>query len=180
MNPSASTVSRDCRWRCERFDALTVAELHAIMALRQRVFVVEQRCAYLDADEHDRHATHLWATLDESSSEALQVPEAPRAPSRLVAVARIFAPGIKFAESTLGRVATAPEHRNVGLGRALVRFALERIEALWGLVPVRISAQAHLERFYGEFGFRVASERYLEDDIPHIAMVRAAPTRELR
>ena len=44
------------------FAALTVPELYAILALRQRVFVVEQACAYLDCDDHDQAALHLWTT----------------------------------------------------------------------------------------------------------------------
>ena len=50
---------------------------------------------------------------------------------------------------------------------------LEEIERAFGPVPVRISAQAHLSRFYRSFGFREVSERYLEDDVPHVAMLRA-------
>jgi ElaA protein len=50
---------------------------------------------------------------------------------------------------------------------------VQRGLAAVGAVPVRISAQAHLERFYGELGFRRVSELYLEDGIPHIDMLRA-------
>ena len=37
-------------WHERSFDALSVRQLYAIMALRAQVFVVEQRCAYQDAD----------------------------------------------------------------------------------------------------------------------------------
>jgi ElaA protein len=43
-----------------------------------------------------------------------------------------------------------------------------------GRVPIRIGAQAHLEKFYGELGFVRASDVYDEDGIPHIEMTRAA------
>ena len=36
----------------------------------------------------------------------------------------------------------------------------------------RISAQAHLGKFYGEFGFMLVGEPYLEDNIPHQEMLR--------
>ncbi len=34
-----------------------------------------------------------------------------------------------------------------------------------------ISAQAHLQRFYGEAGFTTVSPEYLEDGIPHVEML---------
>jgi ElaA protein len=37
---------------------------------------------------------------------------------------------------------------------------------------VHISAQQYLERFYRSFGFATVSESYLEDGIPHVAMLR--------
>jgi ElaA protein len=39
-------------------------------------------------------------------------------------------------------------------------------------VPIRIGAQAHLEKFYGELGFVRSSDVYDEDGIPHIEMLR--------
>ena len=145
-------------WRYEAFAALTVDELYQIMALRQKVFVVEQACAYLDADGWDRHADHLW--LDDGDAA--------------VACARLFAPGVKHAEAVLGRIVTAPERRGTGLGHALVVESLARIERAHGAVPVRISAQAYLERFYRQHDFARASDDYDEDGIPHLAMVRPA------
>ncbi len=150
-------------WRARHFISLTATELYGLLQLRQRVFVVEQKCAYLDADGYDERATHVWASLDD-----------PRGgPSVIYAVSRFFAPGIKYEEASLGRVVSAPEARGTGVGRELVRFTLEEIERAFGPVPVRISAQAHLSRFYRSFGFREVSERYLEDDVPHVAMLRA-------
>lgn len=139
-------------WHERGFDELTVHELYAIVALRERVFVVEQRCAYQDADGLDPLARHLWA--EESGA--------------VHAYCRMFAAGVKYAEASIGRVITAPEVRGTGLGRLLMRRALAAV----GPVPVRIGAQAHLEAFYGELGFVRASAIYDEDGIPHIEMVR--------
>jgi len=141
------------RWRDAAFAELTVAELHAIYALRARVFVVEQACAYQDVDDHDLTARHLWAEAD----------------GRIVAYLRIVPAGAKYAEQSIGRVVTAPEARGTGLGRELMRRGL----ALAGDAPLRIGAQAHLERFYSELGFVRASDVYDEDGIPHIEMTRA-------
>ncbi len=146
-------------WTLKPWADLTAAELYAALTLRQRVFVVEQRCAYLDNDGHDRDALHLWHTSDGGDLDAYL---------------RIFGPGAKYAEASIGRVVTAPEVRRTGLGRDLFSRGISALEARFGEVPVRISAQAYLERFYGEFGFVRDGENYLEDDIPHCSMVRAA------
>jgi ElaA protein len=141
----------DLRWHDRAFGELSAAELYAIVALRERVFVVEQACVYLDADGVDPVCRHLWAASD-----------------AIVAYLRIVPAGVNYDEAALGRVVTAPEARGTGLGRTLVRRGLEAV----GPVPVRISAQAHLERFYADLGFRPASGVYLEDGIPHLEMLR--------
>ena len=46
-------------WRWATFADLNLADLYALLALRQRVFIVEQRCPYLDADGLDAGAWHL-------------------------------------------------------------------------------------------------------------------------
>jgi ElaA protein len=156
-------ISKDeLRWHCAAFGKLTTGQLYALLQLRQRVFVVEQRCAYLDADGYDEKATHVWA---EREGETRSIPA-------VFAASRFFAPGIKYPEASFGRVVTAPEVRATGLGRLLVRRTIDEIERAFGPVSIRISAQAHLERFYGEFGFRAVSERYLEDGIAHVALLR--------
>jgi ElaA protein len=43
----------------------------------------------------------------------------------------------------------------------------------WPGLGCRISAQAHLQRFYGRHGFVTVGETYLEDDIPHVQMWRS-------
>ena len=141
------------RWHDRAFAELTTAELYAIVALRERVFIVEQNCAYLDADGHDPESRHLWAAIDDG---------APRAYLRIVPA------GVKFAEISIGRVVTATAARGTGLGRELMTRGL----AACGRRPIRIGAQAHLERFYGGLGFVRASAVYIEDGIPHIEMLR--------
>ena len=143
-------------WNERAFDELTLAELYAILALRARVFVIEQKCLYLDPDGLDAGARHLWAAQG----------------SAIVAYLRIVPAGAKYAELCLSRVITAQEVRRTGIGRELMRRAL----ASAGDVPIRIGAQLYLEAFYESFGFRRASEPYDEDNIPHIEMVRASGT----
>lgn len=144
----------ELRWHEREFAELTVEELYALTVLRERVFVVEQKCVYLDADGVDPACRHLWATRGES----------------IVAYCRIVPAKRVYDEIAIGRVITAPEERGTGLGRELMRRAI----AICGEQRIRIGAQAHLQRFYGELGFVADGEIYDEDGIPHIQMVRRA------
>ncbi len=140
-------------WHEKGFSELTVSELYAITQLRERVFVVEQNCVYLDADGLDPVCRHLWAERG----------------GALRAYLRIVPAGTKWAECSIGRVITAPEARGTGLGRELMARGI----AACGNGAIRIGAQAHLEKWYGELGFTRASDVYDEDGIPHIEMLRA-------
>lgn len=149
-------------WRWDRLDDLAPAALYQMLALRQAVFVVEQACCYQDADGRDAHAWHLsgWC-------EGVDGP-------RLGLYLRAFAPG-PGAAAVIGRVIVASEHRGRGLGRILMGEGLARLEATVGRGPVRISAQAQLEAFYGSLGFVVDGPGYDEDGLPHLPMVRTPP-----
>ena len=142
-------------WRYEPFARLTAGDLYRILALRQRVFVVEQACAYLDADGVDLDSDHLW---HEDGGQVL-------------AYLRVVPGGAKYDEPSLGRVITAPEARRTGLGRALMLEGIARARARFGDVPIRIGAQKYLEHFYGSLGFVRASDDYVEDGIPHVEML---------
>ncbi|MEO5904425.1 MAG: GNAT family N-acetyltransferase [Gemmatimonadaceae bacterium] len=147
-------------WQCTPFEELTPSDLYAAMALRQKVFVVEQNCPYLDADGVDAKAHHVlgWKKGDDWQ--------------RLVAYARIFPPRVKYAEASIGRVSTHPDVRGRGLGQALMIEGIRLIdERGWG-TEIRIAAQMYLERFYEGFGFRRVTEPFLEDDIWHVDMRR--------
>lgn len=143
---------------CKPFDALSVGELYDVMQLRQEVFVVEQHCAYLDADGKDRRAWHLLAYDAESC---------------LAAYARLLPPGVSYVDyPSIGRIVTARRWRRKGAGKQLMRQAIAWCERLFGLRPLKISAQTYLIDFYRGFGFEPIGMPYLEDGIPHTAMVR--------
>jgi ElaA protein len=157
MNPSSPLI-----WRWCHFDALSVHDLQNVYAARQQVFLIEQQCIYLDADGCDERSFHLAAWLPGE-----RVPHA---------YARVVEPGVKYAEPSIGRVITTGAARGTGLGRELVRRAVERTQAVFAGQAIRISAQSRLEAFYGEFGFQIVGERYMEDGIPHTEML--LPARE--
>ena len=141
-------------WRWCRFGDLGVEQLYDLLALRSRVFVLEQG-PYLDADGLDRVAWHL---------------QGRDARGTLQAYLRAVDPGARYAEPSIGRVVTAPEVRGTGQGRALMLEGLARTAAQWPGQTVRISAQARLQRFYESLGFAADGAVYLEDDIPHLQM----------
>ncbi|MGL6109195.1 MAG: GNAT family N-acetyltransferase [Rubrivivax sp.] len=142
-------------WTWTRFAELGVQGLYEVLALRCRVFILEQG-PYLDPDGVDAHSWHLQGR-DEAGV--------------LQAYLRAVDPGVKYTEPSIGRVITAPEVRGTGLGRSLMREGLARCAAQWPGHGVRISAQARLRRFYVELGFEPAGDEYIEDTIPHLAML---------
>jgi ElaA protein len=141
-------------WTWTRFEELGVQGLYDILALRCRVFILEQG-PYLDPDGLDAHSWHLQGRDDAGE---------------LQAYLRAVDPGIKYAEPSIGRVITAPEVRGTGLGRALMSEGLARCDAQWRGQGVRISAQARLRQFYVDLGFEPVGDEYLEDAIPHLEM----------
>ena len=143
-------------WHWSRFADLGVDNLYDALALRCRVFILEQG-AFLDTDGVDRDCWHL---LGRDQAGVLQ------------AYLRLVDPGLKYAEPSLGRVITAAEARGTGLGRAVVREGIRHCAEVWPRQGIRISAQARLERFYGELGFERQGDDYAEDGIPHVEMLR--------
>jgi len=147
-------------WHWTSYEALTKAQLYTAMVLRQQVFVVEQDCPYLDADNLDPQSWHLLAYSGPQQGAFLQ------------AYCRVVMPGLNYPELSIGRVVSAKEVRGTGMGRALMGQAIERIESQWGPQPIRISAQLYLSDFYQGFGFTVQSASYMEDGIAHVEMLR--------
>jgi ElaA protein len=152
-------------WHCSAFDELSTRELYAILKARQAVFVVEQNCPFLDADDLDQHCRHLsgWHPPGDASA--------------LAAYARLVPPRLKYVEPSIGRVITSPEFRGQGLGKALMQRAVQAMDQLYPGLAIRIGAQQYLERFYSGFGFVTASPTYIEDGIPHVEMVRQSGLR---
>lgn len=143
-------------WKIKTFEELTVPELYAIIKARIDVFVVEQDCPYPDLDDYDQKAIHLWAEQD----------------GEVLANCRIFGKGIKYTETSIGRVLTTEKARGKNLGKQLIQYAVETIENRFRTSEVRISAQDYLLRFYSGFGFEDTGKKYLEDNIPHTEMLR--------
>ncbi|AXI04516.1 GNAT family N-acetyltransferase [Aquirhabdus parva] len=151
-------------WQLLAFKALSTDQLYELLALRAQVFVVEQHCAYQDIDGIDR---------DDKTYHLLGYQN-----HQLVAYLRLMAPSllpesvnaIKYAK--IGRVVTSPDARGRGLGHQLLEQSLIANKQLWANPPLYISAQKYLLQFYRGYGFIETGDEYLEDGIPHIAMIR--------
>ena len=139
--------------RQARFAELTPFEVYALRRLRVDVFVVEQECPYPELDGRDTEPTtvHVWLESD----------------GQVAATIRVLDDG---ATRAIGRVATGAAFRGRGLAARLMTEGI----ALCDGFPVTLGAQAHLEGWYEQFGFRRSGPGYVEDGIPHVPMRREA------
>ena len=143
-------------WILKSFAELTPDELYRILQLRNEVFIVEQNCPYQDLDNKDLKSWHLMGIEED----------------RLIAYSRLLAPGISYSESSIGRIVSSPSVRKTGMGKKLVEESIRQINNLFKTDSIRIGAQLYLKLFYESFGFIQDGEIYLEDNIPHIIMLR--------
>tara|TARA_R110000772_G_C13158657_1_gene425748 strand:- start:155 stop:595 length:441 start_codon:yes stop_codon:yes gene_type:complete len=139
------------------FEELNTKELYELLQLRSEVFVVEQDCVYLDVDGKDERALHIMGWEDEM----------------LVAYARCFKAGDYFDEASIGRVLVRENYRKLNYGHQITDAAIQAIKSKYKANTIKISAQVYLVMFYESHGFKTIGDRYMEDGIPHIAMVRA-------
>ncbi len=146
-------------WQWYTFEDFSTEELYAILALRQQVFIVEQKCAYLDCDQRDQGSFHLvgW-----QKTEGL---------SRPLAYLRVIVPKEEGEMAVIGRLLTHQEIRGKGVGETLLELGLQKIRTSYPGSSIRISAQHYLLSFYERFGFSPVSDLYKEDGIDHISMV---------
>ena len=145
----------ELQWILKKFDDLTAAELYAVMQLRNEVFVVEQNCAYQDADDKDLKSLHFMGWDGKT----------------IVAYTRIIPQGVSYAEASIGRVVTSPKYRRTGAGRQLMQLSINNTFSQFNCSTIKIGAQLYLKSFYQSLGFIQCSQQYLEDNIPHIEML---------
>jgi len=142
--------------KVKTFQELNLDELYEILALRSEVFVVEQDCVYQDIDGKDQKALHISGYKDD----------------KLVAYTRCFNKGLYFEEASIGRVIVKGDQRKYGFGHDILEASIKEIENKFSTKTIKLSAQKYLTRFYESHGFKQIGEGYLEDGIPHIAMVK--------
>lgn len=144
-------------WKCFSYRELDRDKLYEILSLRQKVFIIEQNCNYLDADGLDAKSEHFCGYQN----------------GELVAYLRIVHPGIVYKEVAIGRVLTAKEVRGTGAGKELMVKAMDAVEERFGTRIIRLSAQSYLKKFYEDLGYIPTGKEYFEDNIPHMEMLRS-------
>ncbi|MDA7802434.1 GNAT family N-acetyltransferase [Gammaproteobacteria bacterium] len=148
------TSSKEIKLIWKEYKDLSSDELYAILHLRQKVFVLEQDCPYIDADYSDQDAFHLLAYKDND----------------LIGYLRAFKPGIKYEGSSLGRIVTEINSRGLGVGKMITIEGVNFLRKEYSNYEIVISAQHRLQHFYIDLGFTPRGEVYLEDNIDHIQM----------
>jgi ElaA protein len=143
--------------KVKTFQELSLDELYEILALRSEVFVVEQDCVYQDIDGKDQKALHLLGSKD----------------GELVAYTRCFDKGFYFEEASIGRVLVKENQRKYGYGHDILEASINEVKSKFNTETIRISAQKYLTKYYESHQFKQIGEGYLEDGIPHIAMIRS-------
>lgn len=142
--------------KIKTFQDLSIDELYQTLQLRSEVFVVEQDCVYQDIDGKDQKAIHILGFKD----------------GELVAYTRCFDRGYYFEEASIGRVIVRENQRNHGYGHDILKASIKEINKRFTTSKIKLSAQQYLTNFYESHGFVKTGEGYLEDGIPHIAMVK--------
>ena len=147
-------MSKEIDYKWKNFDELSLDDLYAILNLRQKVFIVEQDCPYIDADYTDQDAFHLLGYQG----------------NNLIAYLRAFKPGLKYEGSSMGRIVTEKNSRGLGLGKEIIKEGVRFLKKEYPSYEIVISAQHRLQHFYIELGFISRGDVYLEDNIDHIQM----------
>ena len=137
------------------YQELTKDELYAILQLRSEVFVVEQNCVYQDIDGKDEKALHIIGFINNT----------------IAAYTRCFKPGDYFDQASIGRVVVRESHRGSGLALQIMERSVQEIINQFMVKTIKVSAQTYLKDFYESHGFIQFGDEYLEDGIPHIAMI---------
>ena len=135
------------------FGELTVEELYRILKLRVDVFVVEQACHYPELDGLDQDALHLWL---EDEGEVL-------------AYLRVLDRGAESDYVSIGRVVA--RERRKGLGTRILRAGIRAARERFGAEAIYLEAQTYAVGLYEKQGFRIISEEFLLDGIPHVKML---------
>jgi len=139
-------------WNFKKIDELDARTLHLLLKNRVEVFVVEQACPYQEVDDNDLTCIHQFLLDDDLNLKAyLRIIDTPEV--------------VKF-----GRVLTSSKYRGTGIGNDLLIQAKEYAIKHYGKKSIYIEAQTYAIPYYEKHGFKVISDIFLDDDIPHVKM----------
>lgn len=135
------------------FDELTTKELYEILKVRSRVFVVEQKCNYIDMDDADFGAYHVFYTEND----------------KIIAYLRVLDKGVMSEEVRIGRVISLK--RRCGIGTMLVKEGIKAAVEKFGADKIFVEAQVYVKDMYAKIGFKQISDEFLDVGIPHVKMI---------
>ena len=142
------------KYRCKSFDELTNWELYNILKARSEIFMMEQDIHYLDMDDVDYDALHVFSVQD----------------GRVTSYLRMYHLAGDEMTFQIGRVLTRKRGRGEGAG--LIAEAEENARKA-GAAKLTCDAQVQSRGFYERVGFQVVSSEFIEAGIPHIKMEKA-------
>ena len=136
----------------KRFSDLKLEELYGILRVRSEVFVTGQKCLYVDPDGRDFGSVQVFASKGE----------------RIIACLRIY--GKEAGVVQIGRVAVIESLRGSGIGRMMMRQAISYVTENSTDEKIYLEAQTYAIGFYEKLGFKVISDEFLDEGIPHKGM----------
>ena len=148
------TDSSGLKWCWYALEQMEPVLLYDLLAFREAIFVVEQKCIYQELDGLDKTAKHLLGRLDKEVAACL----------------RLLPPTASETRVRIGRVAVSPRQRNRGLAGLMMRKAIDYARSEYPACGIFLDAQTYLQGFYKSLGFQVCGKEFLEDGIPHIPM----------
>ena len=162
--PPPTQLPKGYNLHIRTFADLSASEIYEILKARYAVFTQEQGIIYLDEDDIDYLATHVYITRG----------------TKVIAYARLFR---EKAETTflyperrfdandaifhIGRMLTTVRHQ--GFGSRLMHSLIAESRRQ-GAHTLRLHAQLPAVPFYEQFGFHTVGDTFDEANIPHICM----------
>ena len=136
----------------KRFSDLKLEELYGILRVRSEVFVTGQKCLYVDPDGRDFGSVQVFASKGD----------------RIIGCLRIY--GKEAGVVQIGRVAVIESQRGTGIGRMMMRQAISHVTEHSTDEKIYLEAQTYAIGFYEKLGFKVISDEFLDEGIPHKGM----------
>ena len=140
----------------KKYNELTIDELYEILKLRSIVFVVEQNCVYQDIDDIDKRAYHVF--MKEKDKPEIRV------------YLRVFEKDKDTAQ--IGRVVTDENYRRKGYASKLMLKGIEISKNEMKKSKIYLEGQVYAAKLYENLGFKIISDEFLEDGIPHYKMLK--------
>ena len=137
----------------KNFSELTTDELYSIMKLRVSVFVVEQQCPYMELDDLDKNALHVWLKDGDDIQAYLRIVDKTH-DREFVSIGRVIA--VK---------------RRCGLASRLLQEAIRLAKSSFNAEKIYLEAQVYAKSLYEKQGFVQISDEFMEDGIPHVKML---------